>query len=151
MQTDCKKNGLLINIELKNSKIRYEGMEELVLALVKEYELEEHIVYSSFLPESMGLIKQLCATAKTGILGASMKQCMEYAKIMNADALHPWFGGLDINLEERKQIASMPVRAYGGGEPFFGEDRPLKEKNLWKYLSFGVTDIITNVPELYLR
>lgn len=151
LQSFCKKDGLLINIELKNSRIRYEGMEELVLALVKKYELEQNIVYSSFLAESMGLMKQLCPTAQTGILGGSMQQCIENAKRMNADALHPWIGGFDISLEERQKIGKMPIRAWNGEEPFFGQDRQLKEKNSKKYAAFGATDIITNVPELYLK
>ena len=76
---------------------------------------------------------------------------MEEAKKRNADALHPWIGGFDITWEERKQIANMPVRAWNMEEPFFGQDRQLKERNLRKYAAFGVTDIITNVPELYLE
>ncbi len=151
LEDACKKNGLLINIELKNSKIRYEGMEESVLALVKKFELKKNIVYSSFLAESMGLIKELEPTAQTGILSGSMQCCLDGAKKMKADALHPWIGGFDITLEEREEIGSMPVRAYNGEEPFFGQDRQLKERDLRKYTAFGVTDIITNVPELYLE
>ena len=48
------KKGLFINIELKNSNVRYEGMEQKILDLVQEMGLENNIIYSSFLPESMG-------------------------------------------------------------------------------------------------
>jgi len=75
---------------------------------------------------------------------------MQDAQDVNADALHPSVSGLDISLIQRKQIGDMPVRAWGGDEPFFGENRVLKEKNMRKYAAFGVTDVITNVPELYL-
>ena len=140
----------LINIELKNSIIRYEGMEEKVLQLVADYGLEENIVYSSFLPESMGLIKKLAPYAQTGILGVDMEQCrLDYLKY-EADAIHPWIGGLSVDEEEIKQTEGIPVRAWNGEEPFFGQTRQLKEKHLEKYAMFGVTDIITNVPELYL-
>jgi len=150
LQTACKSRGLLINIELKNSKIRYEGMEEKVLALVTQYGLENNVVYSSFLPDSMQLIKELCPMAETGTLASSMTKSMQDAQDVNADALHPSVSGLDISLIQRKQIGDMPVRAWGGDEPFFGENRVLKEKNMRKYAAFGVTDVITNVPELYL-
>lgn len=146
----CKNRGLLINIELKNSKIRYEGMEEKVLALVKAHGLEENIVYSSFLPESMRLIKELCPDVQTGTLAGSMAKSMKDAKEVNADALHPWIGGFDIDYEQSKQIGDMPVRAWNAEEPFFGQNRQLKEKDMRKYAAFGVTDVITNVPELYL-
>ena len=44
----------------------------------------------------------------------------------------------------------MPVRVWNGEEPFFRDGRILKERNMTKYVQFGATDIITNVPELYL-
>jgi hypothetical protein len=44
----------------------------------------------------------------------------------------------------------MPVRAWNGEEPFYGQDRPLRETHMTKYAQLGATDIITNVPELYL-
>ena len=37
-----------VNIELKNSVFFYEGMEEKVIALVKDLGMEEQIIYSSF-------------------------------------------------------------------------------------------------------
>jgi len=139
-----------INIELKNSVIRYEGMEEKVLQLVADYGLQDNIVYSSFLPESMGLIKELAPYAQTGILGGDMEQCrLNYIKY-KADAIHPWIGGLCVDEEEIEKSTGIPVRAWNGEEPFFGQTRQLKEKHLEKYAMFGVTDVFTNVPEMYL-
>ena len=150
-EEDRPEGKFLINIELKNSVIRYEGMEEKVLQLVSEYGLEENIVYSSFLPESMGLVKELAPYAQTGILGVDMEQCRLDAIRMNADAVHPWIGGLSVDEEEIAKIGDMPVRAWNSEEPFFGQTRPLKERHLEKYAVFGVTDMITNVPEMYLK
>lgn len=149
----CLQKGLIINIELKNSVIRYEGMEKQLLSMVKAYGLENNIVYSSFLPESMGLIKELDPSAKTGILGGDIHWCKEYAVKMKADALHPWIGGLDINRDVYKKADDTvwPVRVWNTQEPFFGQERELKEKNLLKYAQLGATDIITNVPEMYLE
>lgn len=151
----CKKEReegkFLINIELKNSVIHYEGLEERVLGLVFEFGLTESIVFSSFDPESMGLIKEFYPKAKTGILGMSAEQCLEDAVKQQADAIHPWIGGLDLDGEELDRIRNMPVRAWNMEEPFFGQDRMLREQHMDKYAMFGATDIITNVPELYLR
>ena len=54
-------------------------------------------------------------------------------------------------VEEIKKVSDIPVRAWNGEEPFFGQTRQLKEKHLEKYAVFGVTDMITNVPEMYLN
>ena len=43
----CKGKGLHLNIELKNSEIRYEGMEQRVIDMVSEFNLEDYVVYSS--------------------------------------------------------------------------------------------------------
>jgi len=145
----CEANGLLINIELKNSKVRYEGMEELLLELVKRYDLEKYIVYSSFLPESVKLLKELDSNVKTGILGSDVAWCREKMIEMQADAIHPWNGWLEL-VDDSSEM-NCPIRVWNGEEPFFGQDRVLKETNMTKYGMLGATDIITNVPELYLE
>lgn len=146
------KAGMLINIEMKNSVIRYEGMEEKVLALVSEYGLQKNIVYSSFLPESMGLMKKLDPSVQTGILGGEFHWCIQQAKKYGADAVHPWIGGLDPNPEGLSDLpAGMPVRCWNSEEPFYGDGRILKEFHMEKYALFGATDIIVNVPEMYLK
>lgn len=148
----CKEKGLQINIELKNSVVRYEGMEQKLVDLVAEYELEPYIVYSSFLPESMGLIKSLNPDAETGILAGNIHDCMKGAIENDADALHPCISGLDINCDFCKgaRWEQVPVRAWNGEEPFYGQNRRLSDVDLRRYEAFGVTDIITNVPEKYL-
>ena len=146
------KAGMLINIEMKNSVIRYEGMEEKVLALVEEYGLQKNIVYSSFLPESMGLMKELDPSVQTGILGGEFHWCIQQAKKYGADAVHPWIGGLDPNPEGLSDLpAGMSVRCWNMEEPFYGDGRILKEFHMEKYALFGATDIIVNAPEMYLK
>ena len=41
-------NDLLCNIEMKNNHLPYEGMEEKVVALIKDYQYEERVIISSF-------------------------------------------------------------------------------------------------------
>lgn len=45
----CKGKDLRLNIELKNSEIRYEGMEQKVIDMVSEFNLEDYVVYSSLI------------------------------------------------------------------------------------------------------
>lgn len=144
----CVSKGLLINIELKTSVIRYPGIEAVTLELVQKHELEPYIVYSSFLPESVVLVKQLNPMAQTGMLAGSLEDAILYARSTHADALHPGNFGLSGCIPE--DMKGMPVRVWNCEEPFFEDGRTLKEKDMVKYGRFGATDIITNVPERYL-
>ena len=45
----------------------------------------------------------------------------------------------------------MPVRVWNVEEPFFNDGRILKDTHLDRYKLYGATDIITNVPEVYLE
>lgn len=147
----CKQNHFMINIELKNSVIRYEGMEQKVLKLVEKYDLQENIVYSSFLHESMGLIKELNSKAKTGILAGDIYQCLEGMERYHADALHPWNIGMGINVDfvEELQARNLVVRMWNGDEPLYGSRKICRKFDLDKYVQLGATDIITNIPEMY--
>lgn len=146
----CLENGLLINLELKNSIIRYEGMEERVLAKVKSFGLLDYVIFSSFLPESMGLIKELEPSAKTGILGEKIHFCYDEMLKQKADAVHPWWDNLSCDPEFLKKLENVPVRVWNMEEPFFGQDRPFYRRNMMEFATYGVTDVITNVPEQYI-
>ena len=152
MEPYCIHNGMLINIELKTSKCRYEGIEEKTLAIVKKHGLERYIVYSSFLADSIELMKKLDPECNTGMLAMTYDDCL-YRKDgtpIIADALHPYIGGLVTELPADKK--GITVRAWNGEEPFFTNDkRQLSDKDLRESVQFGVTDIITNVPEKYLE
>lgn len=144
----CKEHGLLLNIELKTSIIRYEGIEEKTYELVKKYGLENHVVYSSFLPDSVKRMKELDGQNRTGMLAGRLSDCIRMARETGADALHPYNGGFDTKLPE--DFKTKPVRVWNAEEPFYKDGRLLKEKNMPKYSMYRMTDLITNVPELYL-
>lgn len=145
----CESKGLLINIELKTGVVRYEGIEEKTIKMVRNYGLSDYIVYSSFLQESVQLVKELDKDAKTGMLAYWGGECAESAKKTGADALHIAAGGLGFALP--CDMAGKPIRVWNLEEPFWGEKKPFAESNLEKYKIFGATDIITNVPERYLQ
>ncbi len=144
----CLTKGLLINIELKTNKERYEGIEDMILALVKEYDLEKYIVYSSFNPDSVILIKQKKPDAKVGILKPSENDCLVFSQEHTVDALHPHVRYLDV--EDIRAKTDLPVRAWGSREPFYPSKDDYEIQNLEELKKIGVTDIFTNVPEAYL-
>ena len=59
---------MMVNIELKNSICFYPGMEEKILKLVKEMNMEDQLIYSSFNHYSLLQLKQLDDHVQTGIL-----------------------------------------------------------------------------------
>lgn len=148
MKPYCESRGILINIELKTSVIRYDGIESKAYEIVRKYGMEQYIVWSSFLAESVDIIKKIDRDAKTAVLAMSIEECISMARDTAADALHPYIGGLVYALPQDMQ--GMPVRAFNGDEPFFNDGRPLKEAHLEEYRYYGATDIFTNIPERYV-
>ncbi|WP_286080232.1 glycerophosphodiester phosphodiesterase family protein [Parablautia intestinalis] len=147
----CLKNGVLINIELKNSQVRYEGMEDMILETVSRWGLENYIVYSSFNPQSVRLLKEKNPSVKTGILATPLSECLSFAEKYPVDALHPNIKKIDV--EDLRSKTNLPVRAWNtsGFEPFYPDTGAVEIQNLEELVKAGVTDIFTNVPERYLQ
>lgn len=171
----AQEKGIRINIELKNSRFRYEGMEEKILALVAEYGMESYVVYSSFSPQSLVQLKELDAGIETGILQSDIADCRRLVETTRAEALHPnvesvlreyaaaetargvkagggaeTAGGTENIGESENTGKTVTVRAWNGQEPFYGSDKPMVVFDLERLRKAGVTDFITNVPEQYL-
>ena len=147
----CKNKGLKINIELKNSIIPYEGMEKKVIDIVREYELEDYIVYSSFNHVSLNVVRKIQPEAEIAPLAGDYHDCLEGFYEYKADAIHPGRCGMPVNMVDVKTLKEMkiPVRMWGGEEPLYGQKRHLSEMDLREYCQLGATDIFTNVPEHY--
>ena len=76
----CIQRGLLINIELKTGVIHYRNIEKMTVSLVKELGMQDYIVYSSFWPESLRLIKQYDPNSETGMLAGYLSDCINGAR-----------------------------------------------------------------------
>ncbi len=82
--------GLSINIELKTGIVFYEGIEEKITAMTREYGMEDRVIYSSFNHYSILRIKELEPEAKTGFLYMDGPIDMPgYAAKYGVNALHP--------------------------------------------------------------
>lgn len=75
LMQDRMKEGLLLNIELKNSVVFYEGMEEKIVALIHKKGLEKYVVYSSFYTKSLDRIRRLEPEAFIGVLDVRVSDC----------------------------------------------------------------------------
>lgn len=145
----CKQRKFLINIELKTGMIHYPGIEEKTYNLVREYQMEPYIIYSSFWTESVKKMKELNPRNQTGMLAKLLSDCIKWGRYVGADALHPFAGGMDCEIPEDMQ--GMPVRVWNCEEPFYKDGRTLQRRYMDQYDLSGVTDLFTNVPELYMR
>lgn len=144
---DRLKQGLLLNIELKNSKVLCPGIEEKIVKEVTKRGIQENVVYSSFYARSLEKIRHIDQRAKTGILDIRVSDCL-YKKNggCGADALHPFWRGMDI---AGGQLAGQTVRAWFSGH-LYPEKPTGTILDLKALEGQGITDVFLNEPEIYL-
>ncbi|WP_048600940.1 glycerophosphodiester phosphodiesterase [Rubeoparvulum massiliense] len=90
--TLIRETPLQVNIELKTDHIQYEGIEDQVIQLVRQHQLEDRVILSSFNHYSLVKTKQLAPEMETGILFMEgLFEPWEYAKRLGASALHCYY------------------------------------------------------------
>ncbi|MCM1154919.1 MAG: hypothetical protein NC392_06095 [Roseburia sp.] len=142
------KSGLKINIELKNSVYPYDGMEEKIVDLVHKRGLQKAIVYSTFYAKSLEKLKMTDPDAELGILDGRATDCLYKIKGgCGAAALHPFWKGIDLTAE---QLKGYTVRAWMSGHLY--PEKPTGGRLDFASLEAqGITDIILNEPEAYIK
>ena len=138
-----KPTGLWINMELKNSRIFYENLEEKCAKLVYETGMEGRVFYSSFNHHSMRRMKQIDAGYTCGLLyEATMIEPWQYARSLGMDAIHPHFSELLIPGEaEQAHALGMKVNGW----------TPNTEKEMRDALLAGADTVISNYPDKALK
>lgn len=146
----------ILNLELKNSVIEYEGLEEKVLTMIDEFNLRDRVIISSFNHLSLVKIRKLeefkikannhiyDKSAYKGItLGAltdsTLVNVPKYLKDISVECYHPYYPSI-LNKDYMKEIkdAGIKINPYTVNEL---EDM----KNIIKA---GADSIITNEVEL---
>lgn len=135
----AKDKNILINMELKNSIINYDGLEKKVIDKIYEYKLEKHVIISSFNHYSMVKVKEYNPNIKTGLLcAATLCNAGKYVKDVGADAIHPFFPSvMDKSIVNEIKNERIKINTYTVNE--------IKYMN--KLISLGVDGIITNYPD----
>lgn len=132
-----KPTGLLTNIELKNSVYYYEGLEEKVFEMVKELEMEDKILFSSFNLVSVLKCKKMMPQVPAGFLTETKVDNMgAFAKEYGVDYYHP---GLDF----LKEDVVENCHAYGREVNVWTVNR---KKEMKKMAKWKVDGIFTNYP-----
>ena len=110
----AKEKNLYINLELKNGVVLYEGMEEKVIDMLYKHDMMKSCIFSSFNHYSMVKCKELDKNCKTGLLYmCGLYNPEEYAKKLNADALHPlYYSVMHKEIVEPIKKANIKINTY---------------------------------------
>ena len=135
-----KPTNLVIDIELKTSIIYYPQLEEKIVALVKEFGMEDRVNYSSFNHYSCVHVHEIDPNAEVGFLywDAPIDFPL-YAKKHGANAMNPAYANLYLpNTLEQAKEAGLNIYVWD----------VLTKEQMLKCKEMGVTAIITNYPEI---
>ena len=153
---DKKNQGFMLNIELKNNKIYYDNMEEMIIELSAKKGWQKNIIYSSFYTKSLEKIRQIDSEVEIAILDRRASDCLYKFKgsknTINANAIHPFWQSIDLSDFELQQGGGYkyPVRAWFSGHLY--PEKPTGTKlDLSKLEAQGITDVFLNEPEVYLK
>ncbi|MDM5315997.1 glycerophosphodiester phosphodiesterase [Fictibacillus sp. b24] len=128
---------MLLNIELKNNIIEYNGLEEKVLQLLHHYGMEERTVISSFNHYSLVKIRKMNAYIETAPLYSSgLYEPWEYVKAVCSQSAHPNYKSLHPYIMEGFKRNNIPVRPYTVNS----------QKWMNYFFEWGTQAIITDYP-----
>ncbi|WP_062046988.1 glycerophosphodiester phosphodiesterase [Bacillus sp. JCM 19034] len=126
---------LVTNIELKNGIILYDGLEEIVLSLINEYQLENKVIISSFNHYSLAEVSRLNPKIETAILFLEgLYKPWDYARTVGASGLHCYYPIAQKPLVEQALVENIAVRPFTVNS----------EDDLTKMISFNCSAIITD-------
>nr|WP_085991969.1 glycerophosphodiester phosphodiesterase [Oceanobacillus senegalensis] len=109
----AKNKSLYLNIELKNNRIDYNGLETIVYDLVKDYQLLDRTTLSTFNRESVKRMKLLSKTIGVAFLTSKRnKNLVNDAKILGANAIHIKYRLLNRYLVDKAHQENMDIRVY---------------------------------------
>lgn len=133
---------VVLNIELKNSVIRYPGLEQAVIDSVRKASLTERILFSSFNHESLALCKKLAPEIPTGLLySCILYEPHAYALTCGASALHPQYRSVTAPMAAAANEAGIRVNPWTVNIP----------EDMDAMLEMGVDGIITNFPDVAVK
>lgn len=132
-----------INIELKTGIFWYPEIEEKVIRAVREYGMQERIIYSSFNHYSVQRVKELNPDAETAYLFSDVILDVEnYAKQTGVQGIHPAAYHLKMaDFMERYKKSNLKVRVWTVN----------KKEWINEFIREGLDAIMTNYPEKALK
>lgn len=129
----------VLNLELKNSIIQYEGLEEKVLTMIYDYNLNHRVIISSFNHMSLVKIRELDEEIVLGaVTDSTLANVPKYLKDISVECYHPCFPTI-LSPKYMKAIksAGIKVNTYTVNE----------EEHMKMIIKAGADSIITNEVE----
>ncbi|WP_071461247.1 glycerophosphodiester phosphodiesterase [Bacillus massilinigeriensis] len=128
---------LVCNIELKNGIFPYEGMEEKVALLIRQRNLENRIIISSFNHYSIVRFHQLAPNIETApLLTDGIYMPWIYAASIRAKGFHPHHRTLQDDIIDASKRSGIRLRPYTVN----------KEAAMERFIRRGCSAIITDDP-----
>lgn len=133
----------ILNLELKNSILEYEGMEEKVLDMIEEYGLKDRIIISSFNHLSLVKIRNMDKDIVLGALtDSTLANVPKYLKDIGVQCYHPFFQGI-LNKDYNREIREAGIKI----NPYTVNT----EEEMKMVIEAGTDSVITNEVELFNR
>ena len=140
----CRETRLLLNLELKNYEVFYDGLEQRVIDEICARGMQEQVFVSSFNHISMQRFKELCPEIDTGLLYDKPLLDMEHYLLRSiADNMHPRYMLLQYQPELMDLFHGRGMRV----NTWTVND----EESMEDMLRHGVDGIISNYPDLLCR
>lgn len=132
---------MVTDIELKNGIFRYEGIEQKVADLIRAFDLQNRVLFSSFNHQSMVLCKKLLPDVPCGLLtSCCLVDAGAYVRRCGVEYLNPHYPFL--TPENRNEL-----QQHGVGVFAWTVDDPAAAKRL---IELEIAGVISNHPELLL-
>ena len=136
---------LLMNVELTNYATPGDNLVDEVAKLVKKYQMEDRVLFSSFLPRNLIQARKLCPEVPNGLLTLEGIQG-RFLRIpgifwIPREALHPYFADVTPQLISREHDYGRRVHTWTVN----------KEDDLRRIYSMGVDAVFTDDPRLALQ
>ena len=129
----------MLNLELKNSNIDYEGLEEKVLNMLEKYKLKDRVIISTFNHLSLVKVRKMDSDIVLGALTeTTLANVVKYLNDINVQCYHPCFTSI-LNKDYMKEIKDGGIKV----NPYTIN----KQEDMRNLINLGVDSIITNEVE----
>ncbi len=134
----AKKHNILVNYEIKTGIVFYPGIEGKLIQLIKDYNMENNVIISSFNHYALVDCNNIAPEIKTAILyGEGLYHPERYCKDIGAMALHPAFYTITSEIVRDAHREGLIIQPYTVND----------EDTMKRLISLGVDGIITNYPD----
>ena len=110
---------LNLNIELKNNKVLYKGIEKDVVNLIKKYKMEKRVIISSFNSRSLKKLSKLNSKIKIAYLvddinfkHKNIKKILKICKDCKCNYVHPSYNVINKEFEDEAHKKGILVQVF---------------------------------------